>query len=187
MLHGIFYIKIHSARNDRKRQQAHHKYVRQVTCTASLRLNKVLAVVLCLSGRVNVTSGGAMFDVRSYAVLLNEFFETGMSCEQLTACIRDKLAAENESVTPVDHSSSRLHLILNNNKVMFVFTALTGGEVRLHRQFREKIKEVGKTEFLPAIMDGKKCFGLFVDGKMVCAVTPASPGEKDNSENVTIH
>jgi hypothetical protein len=60
-----------------------------------------------------------MFDVRSYAILLNKFFETGLDCEELTGRIREKLAAVNESVTPVDDSSSRLHLMLNGNKAMF--------------------------------------------------------------------
>jgi hypothetical protein len=128
-----------------------------------------------------------MFDVGSYAVLLNELFDTGQDSGELASRIREKLAAENESVTPVDDASSRLHLILNTNKVMFVFTELTGGQVRLHRQFRGKIKEVGKTEFLPAELNGKKCFGLFVDGKMVCALMPASSGEAGSQGTITIH
>lgn len=128
-----------------------------------------------------------MFDVRSYAILLNELFETGLDCEELADRIREKLATENESVTPVDDTCSRLHLILNNNKVMFVFTALMDSEVRLHPQFRGKIKAVGKTEFLPAELNGRKCFGLFVDGRMVCAITPASCGEAGGTETITLH
>lgn len=93
----------------------------------------------------------------------------------------------NESVMPVDDASSRLHLILNGNKVMFVFTELTGRTIRLHSQLWGNIKEVVKTELLPAELNGKKCFGLYIDGKMVCAITPASSEEGESRDNITIH
>jgi len=128
-----------------------------------------------------------MFDIRSYAILLNELFETGLDCAELAECISEKLAAENESVKPVDNTSSRLHLILNNNKVMFVFTELTDGKVRLHRQFLGKIKEIGQTEFLPIELNGKKCLGLFVDEVMVCAISSVFSRETGCQENIRIH
>ena len=112
-----------------------------------------------------------MFGLRHYTVLLSEVFDTGYSSDDLLARLQAFLAAENEPIRPFSEASSELYVILNSNRVMYAFTRIMGGEVRLHFCFRMQAPRLQRVDFIRLATPEGCCLGIRLDGIVACAVS----------------
>ncbi|WLS81097.1 hypothetical protein Q3V30_21775 (plasmid) [Erwinia pyri] len=117
-----------------------------------------------------------MFDLRSYTILLNEAFDTGYHNDDLYRLLQAFLTGENEPVRVVTADTSELHRTLNNNRVMYAFTCIMGGSVRLNTCFRQQVTHLGRVDFSLLTTQEGLCLGIRFDGVVACAVSPDGKG-----------